>query len=117
MLLQCRRLVLARPFQESHHLAEWPRDIPFQHLDATRIPVQPHNKHNGYCGSCSLEDVPAEQVSVISWENVRSVDSMILYILFKVSEWWTKKIFGRVCRCGFKYNLVTKLGQLDTHLL
>lgn len=94
MLLQCRRLVLARPFQESHHLAEWPQDSPSQHLDAAWIPVQPHNKHNGYCSSCSLEDVPTEQVSVISWENVRRMDSMILHILFKVSEWRAKKILG-----------------------
>ena len=67
---RCRGLVLALPFQERHHLAEWSRDIPFRHLEATQSPVQPRTKHNDYCSSCSLEDVPTEQVSVISWENL-----------------------------------------------
>lgn len=67
---QCGRLVLALPFLERHHVGEWSRDIPFQHLEATQSPVQPRTKHNDYCSSCSLEDVPTEQVSVISWENL-----------------------------------------------
>lgn len=67
---QCRRLVLALPFQERRHVAEWSQDVPSQHLEATQSPVQPRTKHNDYCSSCSLEDVPTEQVSVISRENL-----------------------------------------------